>query len=248
MAEPWYRAMFRGDYQRAWGPVLARFDSPAQAEFLGRALALQPGERVLDTVCGHGRHAVPLAQRGYAVTGADLSELEIERAREAAARAGVTARFLVRDMRELPFEGDFDAAYNVFTSFGFFEEAEDDARALRAFRRALRSGGRFFIDTINPLSLAGRFQARDWYRTDDGLLVLQERRWDLLPGAMHTTLTLLEGASSRTHEFFVRLYPPDTLRRALEAAGFRVTGAFGGWDAAPLLPTSNRLMLVAEAA
>ncbi len=247
MPEPWYRDFFRGDYQAAWRDVLQRFDPEAQASFIAEKLALRADELVLDAVCGHGRHAIPLARQGFRVRGFDLSELEIRRARDARREAKVDARFAVGDMRAPPLaDGVFDAAYNVFTSFGFFDDPADDLATLRAIRRALRVGGRFFIDTVNPFSIARRFSPRDWERTSDGLLVLQEHEWDFLAGVMRTRVTL-EGPERRMHTFVVRMYTPDALRSALEAAGFRVREAFGGWDGRALGLEGTRLMLLADA-
>lgn len=248
MTEPWYQAFFRGDWQRWQADVLTRMDTPAQVRFIAEHLALQPGERVLDTVCGPGRHAIPLAQAGHRVTGADLSEVEVERAKTAAREAGVEADFIVCDMRELPFEAEFDAAYNVGTSFGYFEDPEEDRKALRAFRRALRVGGRFLIDYLNWTGIVPRFQERDWRRTDDGTLLLQEHRMNVLEGAGRDIWSVQPpDGPSRSYELFIRMYTPYELRRELESAGFRVTKSFGGWDGSELRATSIRLMLVAEA-
>ena len=245
--EPWYRAFFRGDWQRGAAAAITPQSGEGQARFIAEALELAPGATVLDTVCGNGRHSVALASMGFDVTGADLSEVQIESAREAAADAGVAARFLVSDMRELSFESEFDAAFNVFTSFGYFEDQEEDRRALRAFRRALKPGGRFFIDYINFIGILPHFQQRSWQRMGERDLFLQEHRWDLLDGAIRDTWILREGGDERTYDSFVRMYTPYELRRELEAAGFRVTKALGGWDGSELRMTSIRLMLAAEA-
>lgn len=248
MAEPWYRAFFRGDWQRGAAQAITPESGEAQAQLIAQVLEIQPGARVLDTVCGNGRHVVPLARMGYEMTGADLSEDQIGSARTAAAAAGVSARFLVCDMRELPFESEFDAAYNVFTSFGYFEDQEEDRRALRAFRRALRPGGRFFIDYISLLGLVPRFSPSNFQRGADDTLLLVEHRWDLLDGAMRDTWTLRErDGSERTYQSLIRMYTPYELKRELERAGFKVLKALGGWDASELRATSIRLMLLAEA-
>ena len=52
-------------------------------------------------------------------------------------------------MRELGFEGEFDAVINVFTAFGYFEDPEDDLRTLRGVRVALKPGGRFLLETLH---------------------------------------------------------------------------------------------------
>ncbi len=248
MTEPWYRAFFRGDWQRGAAEAITPESGERQARFIAQVLELQPGACVLDTVCGNGRHAIPLARMGFDVTGADLSETQIGSARQAAAAAGVKVRLLVSDMRELPFESEFDAAFNAFTSFGYFEDQEDDRRALRAFRRALRPGGRFFIDYINLLGLVPRFSPQNFQRGEGDALLLTEHRWELLEGAMHDTWTLRErDGTERSYESFIRMYAPYELKRELEGAGFKVLKGFGGWDGGELRATSIRLMLLAEA-
>ncbi len=248
MAEPDTREFFRGDYQLAYTETLARQDADAQARFIAERLALRQGEAVLDTVCGHGRHAIRLAQMGFRVTGADRSDVEIARAKEAARREGVEVRFVECDMRELPFADEFDAGYNFFTSFGYFEDEEENLRALRAFRRALKRGGRFLIETVNPLWIADRYSQRDWTRGPDGTVVLFEHTWDLIAGLQRNSMTLIapDGAR-RTHAYVVRMYTPDALRAAFEGCGFRVREGFGGLDGAALGPGSRRIILVAEA-
>ena len=248
MPEPNSSEFFGGDYQIAYADMLATIDSAGQVRFIAEKLALRQGEAVLDTVCGHGRHAIPLATAGYRLTGADRSEVEIGRARQAAVAAGVDARFVVSDMRDLPFAAEFDAAYNVFTSFGYFEDEAEDRRALRAFRHALKPGGRFLIDTINPLALARSFMPRRWERTAAGALVLRESRWDFLEGVLRESLTLSAEGRDRTHELLIRMYTPDALRRALEVEGFRVREAYGSFDGSALGLGSARLILIAEAA
>lgn len=248
MSEPWFQAMFRGDWQRGAYAAITPESGEQQADLIVKALDLRPGDKVLDTVCGNGRHAVALAKRGYDVTGADLSEVQIESARKAAEAAGVAVRLIVHDMRDLPFEAEFDAAYNVFTSFGYFEDQEDDRRALRSFRRALKPGGRFLVDYINFIGLVPVFAANNWQRGQDGSLMLVEHTWDLLGGGIRDTWTYHEkDGTERSYQSLVRMYTPYELKRELEAAGFRVTGSLGGWDGSELRARSFRLMLTAQA-
>lgn len=74
----------------------------------------------------HGRHAIPLAERGFDVTGYDLNDVFLERARADARAEGAGVRWIRGDRRELPFEDGFDAVVSVFTAFGSFEDPEDE--------------------------------------------------------------------------------------------------------------------------
>ncbi len=120
--EPWYVDLFRrGDYYRGWVSALITSElTTQQVEFIADVLGLPAGARILDLCCGHGRHAVPLAQRGFAVTGLDLSAYHLRLARKAAREAGVRVRWLRRDMRDIPSQGEFDAVINMFSALRVF--------------------------------------------------------------------------------------------------------------------------------
>src|SRR5687768_2760270 len=105
-------------------------------------LNLPEDAKILDLACGKGRHSIYLNQLGYDVTGADLSENSIE---EAAESANDTLHFVVHDMRE-PFEDKFDAIFNLFTSFGYFENDSDNILTLKAISESLNEYGFGVID------------------------------------------------------------------------------------------------------
>src|SRR5215468_6281802 len=96
---------------------------------------------VLDLCCGPGRHSIPLAQRGMRVTAVDRTALLLERARERARQAGLAVEFVESDMREFRRPGAFDLALSLFTSFGYFDQREEDVRTLRNLRASLRPDG-----------------------------------------------------------------------------------------------------------
>ncbi|MEO6177732.1 MAG: class I SAM-dependent methyltransferase [Flavobacterium circumlabens] len=100
---------------------------------------------VLDLACGKGRHSIYLNQLGFNVLGADLSENSIA---EASKNSNETLHFKVHDMRE-PFEEKFDAIFNLFTSFGYFESDEDNLTTLKAIKDSLSEYGFAVIDFMN---------------------------------------------------------------------------------------------------
>jgi SAM-dependent methyltransferase len=109
---------------------------------------LEPEEHasILDLGCGAGRHAKYLASKGYCVTGLDLSAASIRAARRSE-RPGL--RFLRHDMR-MPFgRAAFDYVFNMFTSFGYFEDADEHRSVVFNIATALRRGGRLVLDYLN---------------------------------------------------------------------------------------------------
>jgi SAM-dependent methyltransferase len=108
-------------------------------------LNLPEKAKVLDLACGKGRHSIYLNQLGFNVLGADLSENSIA---EATKNTNETLHFKVHDMRE-PFEEKFDAIFNLFTSFGYFENDEDNLTTLKAIKESLSEYGFAVIDFMN---------------------------------------------------------------------------------------------------
>jgi SAM-dependent methyltransferase len=157
----WYDGFFEGgwlDYVQPEHDVTLR-----QVDFLVEELALAPRNSVLDVACGRGRHSVELARRGFRVTGVDLSPRSLELARAPADKAGTVVELRRLDMRELDYDGVFDAVINLFTAFGYFREDVDNERVVQRIATALRPGGRFLLDTINPVALARVLRERDWH-------------------------------------------------------------------------------------
>ena len=112
---------------------------------LTQHLNLPEKAKVLDLACGKGRHSIYLNQLGYNVLGADLSENSIEEANKS---ANENLSFKVHDMRDT-FEEKYDAIFNLFTSFGYFENDEDDLTTLKAIKNSLTEYGFAVIDFMN---------------------------------------------------------------------------------------------------
>ncbi|WPO77418.1 class I SAM-dependent methyltransferase [Flavobacterium sp. KACC 22761] len=108
-------------------------------------LNLPEKAKVLDLACGKGRHSIYLNQLGFNVLGADLSENSIA---EASKNSNENLHFKVHDMRE-PFEEKFDAIFNLFTSFGYFESDDDNLTTLKAIKESLSEYGFAVIDFMN---------------------------------------------------------------------------------------------------
>jgi SAM-dependent methyltransferase len=242
---------YDGFFEEEWVEWLALPSSPEvtlrEVEFVVDKLALPPGARVLDLACGRGRHSVELARRGFRVTGVDLSPRSLELAREAAAADGLDVEFVQLDMREIDFDAEFDAAINLFTSFGYFESDKEDRGIVARVARALRPGGGFVIDMNNVLSLAGRFQLRLWEEVGEGVVMLQEHDWDVLEGRNRAIWTFIKPDGSRSElRNVVRMYTPWELAALIRSAGLEVEQGYGDFEGAPLTYESRRVILVAR--
>ncbi len=141
----WFASWFDTPYYH----ILYKDRDHAEAQHfmdnLTHYLNLPEDAKILDLACGKGRHSLYLNQLGYDVTGADLSENSIAAASEF---ANDKLHFKVHDMRE-PFEEKFDAVFNLFTSFGYFESDDDNLTTLKAIKESLTEYGFAVIDFMN---------------------------------------------------------------------------------------------------
>lgn len=143
--ENWFASWFDTPYYH----ILYKERDEAEAQHfmdnLTHYLNLPEDAKILDLACGKGRHSMYLNTLGFDVTGADLSENSIA---EASAAANEKLHFKVHDMR-IPFEEKFDAVFNLFTSFGYFENDEDNLTTLKAIHDSLSEYGFAVIDFMN---------------------------------------------------------------------------------------------------
>lgn len=143
--ENWYTSWFDTPYYHILYKDRNYREAQVFMDNLTHYLNLPEKATVLDLACGKGRHSIYLNQLGFDVLGADLSENSIA---EAAKNTNETLHFKVHDMRE-PFEEKYDAIFNLFTSFGYFENDEDNLTTLKAIKESLSEYGFAVIDFMN---------------------------------------------------------------------------------------------------
>ncbi len=141
----WFQNWFNTTYYH----LLYDYRNEEEAEYfmsnLLRHLKLTPDDTILDLPCGRGRHARFLNSSGFRGVGADISENSIAHARHF---ENQNLRFMIHDMRD-PLQGKYSAIFNLFTSFGYFEHEETNAKVLRNFKLGLRENGHLVIDFLN---------------------------------------------------------------------------------------------------
>ena len=225
--KPWFVDLFDEDYLRTL-PFLTPQATQAEAEFVIDAMGLQAGAQVLDVGCGYGRHAMELAARGFHVVGLDMSTPLLVRGGEEAHRRGLTINFVRGDMRELDYEAQFDGAYCLFSTFGYFDD-ETNKKTVSNIARALRPGGRLLIEILNRDYVIADLPTRVWWE-GDGCVVLEEVDLNYFSSRIQVNRSVVfDDGRQVEQEISVRAYSLHEVGKLLHAAGFRVLEVSGAY-------------------
>jgi len=220
--------------------------SDAEVETILRLLDLSPGAEVLDAPCGHGRIANRVAGRGWQVAGLDSSRLFLDIARS---RAPEGVEYLQGDLRDMPFEGRFDAAINWFSSFGYFDD-EGNRRVLEGFRRALKPGGVLLLEQASREMLVANIPPSGqavWMTERGDDLQIDKVTFDPVAGRSNTERIIVRDGRVRRTGFSLAQPTAAELAVMLREAGFedvRALDESGG----EFTTRSRRLLLVATSA
>lgn len=223
----------------------ARERAIADLEHVVTFLQIATGAAVLDMCCGPGRHCIELARRGYRVTAVDRTAAYLDQARRLADEAGVNVDVVQDDMRCFCRPDGFDAAVNLFTSFGYFDDPAEDRQVLVNLHRSLKAGGRLVMDMMGKEILARVFQPRTW-EEQDGVLLAAERHVERDWSWMKVREIYMDGTRREERTFEHRLYSAAELKGLLLNVGFAEVRVFGSMDGVPYDQHARRLVAVAR--
>jgi SAM-dependent methyltransferase len=222
--------------------------APNEVKAIVSILGLKPKSKILDLCCGYGRHAVPLTQMGFKVTGIEISDSLYKKAVEYARTSGVKYRLIRCDMRNLSrsIKEKYDAIINIFTAFGFYTRDSDNQRILNAVAKALKPGGKFLIDLANRENILKRWQPRQWY-SSGGTTVLEESMFDFFSSRLELTRTSISANNTRqVSSFSVRLYSLHEMLAMIKKAGLTTVAVFGDFDMLQYSVDSRRMIILAQ--
>ncbi|GGK88863.1 cyclopropane-fatty-acyl-phospholipid synthase family protein [Rufibacter glacialis] len=197
----------------------------------------KPACQLMDLACGKGRHAIYLNQKGYAVTGLDLSEQSIAYARQF---ENERLHFFVHDMREVFKPEAFDFVFNLFTSFGYFEADYENVIALRATSASLKPGGKLVIDFMNTQRVINRLVAKETKEVE-GITFHITRKVEA--GFILKTIRFEDKGQS--YEFIerVRALHYDEFLEYFQMAQLRLANVYGDYSLGPYDPVKSERMI-----
>ena len=240
IAKDWYHQSFDSLYPIIYAHRTIE-SARAEALFSIECTDISPDDAVLDLCCGNGRHMAHLVERARHVVGLDFSAHLLELAQESVGDKG----FLVRgDMRHLPFENAFDVVMNYFTSFGYFENADENFLVVEGLARGLKPDGRFFIDYLNR-NWAEQHVEPHSIRRHEGFEIREDRWIDKKEHRINkTTIVLRDGKELGQSGESVKLYALDELTDLLERGGLRVEQTFGDYTGTDCCDPSKPRMII----
>ena len=198
----------------------------------------------LDLCCGPGRCTVALAIRRFVVTGVDRTKFLLDKARARARAAKVKIEFIQKDMRDFVRPDTYDLVLSMFTSFGYFQNRNEDLAVLRNLHTSMRTGGSLVIDVIGKERLAKIFLATSSEELPDGSLLVERREVVEDWTRIRNEWIVIRKRRAKSHKFDLNLYSAQELRDLMERAGFVRVKLYGDFDGHPYGRDSLRLIAV----
>jgi SAM-dependent methyltransferase len=235
----WFRSWFDSEYY----PMLYnnRDEQEARAflRLLVNKLELAPMSSILDLACGKGRHSLALSELGFLVHGIDLSPNSIKAAQDDATDTTV---FQVADMRTFQLNRQFDAVFNLFTSFGYFDNVAENLRVLQQVKQHLHRGSWFVIDYFNATKVVNDLVPSGEKLVDDVKFSWKKFVSD---GFVHKHITVSHGGKEETFAEKVQLFHKEDFVRMLTEQGFEVKMIFGNYSLEPFSESASDRVILA---
>ncbi len=228
---PYYHVLYKDrDFQEAEAFINA----------LSKFMNLPPHSSILDLACGKGRHALQLNQLGYIVKGVDLSSNSIE---EAQKKSNATLTFEVADMR-YPLSEKFDAIYNLFTSFGYFNSTNENLKVLNAISKMLHSHGKFVIDFMNSKKVVTQMKPEEKIIKNNIQFDIHKKLED---GQIIKTIQFSHENKDYQFEERVQALMLEDFHKLIDQTDLELTHVFGDYQLTPFDEVnSDRLILIGQ--
>lgn len=205
---------------------------------LSKYLNLPKDAKILDLACGKGRHSIYLNSLGYDVLGVDLSKNNIAHAK---AFENNSLKFKVHDMRK-PMKQQFDAVFNLFTSFGYFENDEDNLKTIKAIKANLKSSGVGVIDFMNTENVIKNLIPED-NKIIDGINFCQKRYID--NGYLVKEITFTDKGQTYAYDERVKALTLEDFNTMFNKVNIELLDIFGDYDLGEFYHNaSSRLIMI----
>jgi len=238
----WYQRWFNSPYYNIVYNHRNINDAKILIDLLIANSQLTLGSKVLDAACGNGRHSLLLFTNGFNVFGFDLSKQLINKAKLLLKKNNYSPNLIIADMRNVTFTQCFDAVFNLFTSFGYFQNDEDNFSFIKNSFQFIKPGGWFFFDYFNSNYLKNNLIPFS-SKSNKNVKIIEER------GIKEKRLIkkIKIETKNKTLNFTesVAFYSPDEILGKFHEIGFRLFKLFGDYKGQGFdLKNSERLIAI----
>ena len=228
MEKEWFDEWFNSPFYHILYKNRNEVEAKKFIDNLSDHLQINPQHKLMDLACGKGRHAIYLNQKGFDVIGLDLSEKNIS---HASACANARLSFKVHDMREAYLFEQFDFAFNLFTSFGYFESKKEHEAAILSVGQSLKSKGKLLLDFLNPYTVINHLVPEEIKVIDD----IEFHITKSISSDDYIVKNIYFQHKSKDHHFIEKV---KALRKMdfieyFEKANFEVINVFGDYQLTP---------------
>ena len=250
MKKQWYESLFENYGQKYDNEVFTQ-GTVGECDFIEKEIQYDKSLKILDVGCGTGRHTIELTKRGYNVTGVDLSESQLKRAKEKAADARLVIDFQCQDARNLPFDSEFDVAIMLCEGgFPLMETDEMNYEILKNVTKSLKPHAKFIFTTLN--GLFPLYHSVDEFLASagkDGNALCRNNNFDLMTFRVHDITDFEDDlGNKKSLDCNERYYVPSEITWLLKSLGYDTIDIFGArlgeFSRAHTLRTDDYEMLV----
>lgn len=239
MTKDWFEEWFNTTYYHTLYKNRDEKEAIRFIDNLCEYLKIEPNAKILDLACGKGRHAIHLAKKGFVTTGVDLAEKSILKAKE---NSVLNVKFDVHDMRKTYKKREFNFVFNLFTSFGYFKNSNDNIDVLNGVAQNLKKEGLFVLDFLNSKKVIMSLVASE-DKHIDGIQFEIRRHFD---GAnIIKDIQVKDQDQVYTFQERVSAFNLNDLNEMAEIAGLKIIQTFGDYQLNSFNETSSdRLILI----
>lgn len=237
----WFESWFASPYYHLLYKNRNDHEATVFIKNLVSFLNIPIGSKIHDNACGAGRHSIALHKLGFDVLGSDLSEPSILIAKK---KEEATLKFEVSDMRETHYTNTFDYVFNIFTSFGYFEDLKDNLKSLKAFHQSLKNDGFLIIDFLNATKVKNNLVEHEIKKVDQ--ITFNLNRF-IKNGIIHKNIQF--EADNQNYEFEEKVQAIELFdfQSLLKEANFKLIYTFGDYQLNPFNENdSDRLILIVQ--
>lgn len=225
----WYESLFENYAEKYENESFVR-GTIGECNFIEKEIKFNKSLKIIDIGCGTGRHSVELAKRGYSMTGIDLSESMLEKAKEKAKQQNLKIDFLKHDARYLPFDKQFDVAIMICEGgFPLMETDEMNYKILKNVSQLLKGNAKFIFTTLNGLfPIFNSIEEFSGSNTKEGNATYHNNNFDLMT-FRDTNITKItdDNGVEKELECNERYYIPSEITWLLKSLGFTKIEIFG---------------------